>query len=211
MARKVNKDYVNQYSKIVFTQPLAHGKYIQQTYDKTDKGWVVSHSTNSAYHICPYDGIFRNCKDCGALEDDFDVKFCLKKQQIISAGALSNRANDCLSAGLDVQFIDQEIDMEEVRCPVDDCENCEFNRTQSWCARALPEYKGHTELEKIRMEGFWEAVDWCEEHYKWMEEHWDKLDGYSGLVIKILEECYADGRAPSAEEMTKVDNFWNED
>jgi hypothetical protein len=106
MARKVNKDYVNQYSKIIFTQPLAHGKYIQQTYDKTDKGWLVTHSTNSAYHICPYDGIFRNCKDCGALEDDFDVKFCLKKQQIISAGALANRANDCLSVNLDVQFID---------------------------------------------------------------------------------------------------------
>lgn len=44
--------------------------------------------------------------------------------------------------------------MEEVNCPVDDCEECKFNRSQSWCAQALPEYKGHTELEKIRMEGF---------------------------------------------------------
>ena len=106
MTRKVNKDYINQYSKIIFTQPLAHGKYIQQVYDKTSKGWKVSHSTNSSYHICPYDGIFRNCKDCGALEDDFDINFCLKKQQIISAGALSNRVNDCLGAGLEVQLID---------------------------------------------------------------------------------------------------------
>lgn len=106
MARKVNKDYVNQYSKIIFTQPLAHGKNIQQIYDKTDKGWLVTHATNSSYHICPYDGIFRNCRDCGALEEDFDVKFCLKKQQIISSGALSERTNDCLKAGLDVRFID---------------------------------------------------------------------------------------------------------
>ena len=44
--------------------------------------------------------------------------------------------------------------MEELNCPVDSCEDCEFNRSQSWCARALPDYKGHTELEKIRMEGF---------------------------------------------------------
>ena len=106
MARKVNKDYVNQYSKIILTQPLAHEKYIQQIYDKTDKGWVVSHLTNSVYHICPYDGNFRNCRDCGALEDDFDVSYCLKKQQIISAGAVSGRVNDCLSAGLEVKFID---------------------------------------------------------------------------------------------------------
>ena len=35
--------------------------------------------------------------------------------------------------------------MEEVNCPVDNCEDCEFNRSQSWCARALPDYKGHTE------------------------------------------------------------------
>lgn len=106
MARRVNKDYVNQYSKIILTQPLAHNKYIQLTYDKVDKGWKATYSTNSAYHICPYDGIFRNCRDCGALEDDFDVKFCLKKQQIISAGAVSVRANECLAAGLDAQFID---------------------------------------------------------------------------------------------------------
>ena len=70
--------------------------------------WKVTHTTNSAYHICPYDGIFRNCKDCGALEDDFDIKFCLKKQQLISSGALSNRVNDCLNANLEVQFIDQK-------------------------------------------------------------------------------------------------------
>jgi hypothetical protein len=99
--------------------------------------------------------------------------------------------------------------MEEVNCPVDNCEDCEFNRSQSWCARALPDYKGHTELEKIRMEGFWEAIDWCEEHYKWMEEHWEQLDAYTGLIIKILEECYTDGRAPTEADMFMIDTFWN--
>ena len=109
MARKVNKDYVSQYSKIIMTQPLAHGKYIQLTYEKDmDNKWRARYSTNSAYHICQYDGIFRNCKDCGALDEEFDVEFCLNKEQILSAGAVSVRANECLAAGLEVQFIDQE-------------------------------------------------------------------------------------------------------
>lgn len=107
MARKVNKDYVSQYKKIIMTQPLAHEKYIQLTYEKDIDGrWKTRYSTNSVYHICPYDGIFRNCKDCGALEEDFDISFCLDKTQIVSAGALSGRINDCLSAGLKVDFID---------------------------------------------------------------------------------------------------------
>ena len=61
---------------------------------------------NSAYHICQYDGNFRNCKDCGALDEDFDVEFCLNKEQILSAGAVSVRVNECLGSGLEVQFID---------------------------------------------------------------------------------------------------------
>ena len=118
MARKVNKDYVSQYSKIIMTQPLAHGKYIQLTYEKdTDGKWRARYSTNSAYHICQYDGNFRNCKDCGALDEDFDVEFCLNKEQILSAGAVSVRVNECLGSGLEVQFIDQrykEIVMEVI-------------------------------------------------------------------------------------------------
>ena len=107
MARKVNKDYVSQYKKIIMTQPLAHGKCIQLTYEKDIDGrWKARYSTNSAYHICQYDGNFRNCKDCGALDEEFDVEFCLNKEQILSAGAVSIRVNECLASGLEVQFID---------------------------------------------------------------------------------------------------------
>ena len=111
-------------------------------------------------------------------------------------------------------FAEKDIDKQkqvDCDCPVEDCESCEFNRSQSWCAQALPEYKGHTELEKIRMEGFWEAIDWCEKHYKWMEDHWDKLDAYTVLVTKILEECYANGRAPTEEDMFMIDTFWDDE
>ena len=99
--------------------------------------------------------------------------------------------------------------MEEVNCPVDNCEDCEFNRSQSWCAQALPDYKGHTELEKIRMEGFWEALDWAEEHYKWMEDHYDKTNDYIVVMEKLINLCYADGRPPTAEEVAEIDNYWN--
>lgn len=101
--------------------------------------------------------------------------------------------------------------MGDFECPVEDCKDCEFNRSQSWCARALPEYKGHAELEKIRMEGFWEAVDWCEEHYKWMEEHWKKLDDYIIELETILTSCYNEKRIPTEADMFMVDSFWNED
>lgn len=56
-------------------------------------------------------------------------------------------------------------------CPVENCEDCEFNRTESWCAIALPINKdGCDENYRIYMEGFWEALEWCENHYKAMEE-----------------------------------------
>ena len=41
--------------------------------------------------------------------------------------------------------------------------------------------------------------------------HWEKLDDYTGLVIKILEECYADGRPPTEADMFMIDTFWNGD
>jgi hypothetical protein len=40
------------------------------------------------------------------LDEDFDVGFCLNKEQILSAGAVSVRVNECLGSGLEVQFID---------------------------------------------------------------------------------------------------------
>lgn len=101
--RKINKDYLKNYSKITLIQPVKNG-VITQTYTREGKGWKVTHGTTTAFHICPYDGIFRNCKDCGALEDDFDVNFCLKKLQVFSDGAVCNRINDCLKSKLEVKF-----------------------------------------------------------------------------------------------------------
>ena len=110
MARKVNKDYIRQYKKVILTQPLAKGNklFLIMTPGKDPNFWNAVYSTNRecVYHVCPYDGQFRNCRDCGALEEDFNIKFCLRKQQVYSIGAVCTKINDCLNAGLDVQFID---------------------------------------------------------------------------------------------------------
>lgn len=104
--RRINKEYVERYSKVVLTQPLAHNTCIQQTYYKEGKKWRLTYSSSSIHHICPYDGVYRNCRDCGGLEDDFDLKFCTNKTQFVSTGALVERIIDCKKAGLKVEFLD---------------------------------------------------------------------------------------------------------
>ena len=104
MIRKINKSYIEQYKKITMIQPLAHNREVLQIALRRDNGWFVKFSTNSPHHICPYDGVFRNCKDCGALDDKFDIKICLNKLQILSSAALCRRINDCFKAGLEVKF-----------------------------------------------------------------------------------------------------------
>lgn len=104
--RRINKEYVEQYNRVILTQPLAHDTILQQIYIREGKRWRITYASTSIHHICPYDGVFRNCKDCGALEDDFDLEFCGKKTMFISSGALVKRIEDCKRAGLDVELTD---------------------------------------------------------------------------------------------------------
>ena len=106
MSRKVNEKYVENFSTIIFTQPLRSGRIIEEVYSKTPKGWLVTYNSDSAYHICPYDGAFRNCKECGANDEDFDVNFCLEKRQYFTPKELVNRIEICLDAKLNVRFVE---------------------------------------------------------------------------------------------------------
>ena len=106
MMRKITPAYIDEYNKVILTQPLSHGKWIKQIYDKSKRGWEVTYESNSSYHICPYDGVFRKCNDCGALDENFDISFCVNKTQVVSLGALNGRIHDCMRAGLEVQFLD---------------------------------------------------------------------------------------------------------
>lgn len=115
MNQRINQKFINKYDRIIFTQPLAHDKYIKQIYIKegnTNK-WKVVYKSNSIHHICPYDGVFRNCADCGAIDEDFDVKFCTNKTEIVGAGALIERIYKCQDAGLKVDFLYNEDILEE--------------------------------------------------------------------------------------------------
>lgn len=108
MARRITEKYIEQYDRIVFNQPLAHQKYLKQIYDKCDKGWLISYQSDSAYHVCFFDGVFRDCKECGILEDDFDISYCVSKTELISSAALVERINDCMKAEIEVSFLNEE-------------------------------------------------------------------------------------------------------
>ena len=101
--------------------------------------------------------------------------------------------------------------MEEVNCPVEHCEDCEFHRSVSWCAQAIPKPQEINDAYKAHMEGFWEAMTYAEEHYKVMENFYDNTNDYIVALEKLIDLCYADGRAPTAEEVAIIDNFWNGD
>lgn len=107
MADKVTKNRVNHYSKIIFTQPLKDGRNLQQIYEKisgsgkAEGAWRVTHVTNSEYSLCSVDGTFRECEGC----KKFSENICKGKKKIINGYELANRCNDCISAGVPVEFI----------------------------------------------------------------------------------------------------------
>ena len=62
---KLTADFIDNYEVIKMVQPLSNDRYVIQECVKTPEGkWAVKFSTNSAHHICQYDGIFRKCADC---------------------------------------------------------------------------------------------------------------------------------------------------
>ena len=109
-------------------------------------------------------------------------------------------------------FAEKDINKQrQTDCEFDDCELCPHHRSQEWCALAIPINKSVNDLSyRQYMEGFWEALDWCEDHYKWMEDHWNQLDAYTVLVSKILEDCYNEKRIPTEADMFMIDSFWED-
>lgn len=104
MARRINKKYIEEYDRIIFTQPLAHEKILQQIYDKNNKdnNWLLTYKTDSIHNVCLFDGTFKSCSNCEGYEDK---DFCIRKKQFVSSGALCGRINDCLKADLKVEFL----------------------------------------------------------------------------------------------------------
>ena len=70
--------------------------------------------------------------------------------------------------------------MEEIKKPCEEheieCEDCEYHRTESWCALAIPNKQKIDEAYKIRMEGFWEGVHAAENEYNILIQTLDEYD-----------------------------------
>ena len=104
--RKITPDFIDSYSIVKMTQPLGGDRYVMQECTKTPEGkWSVKFSTNSAYHICQYDGVFRKCAEC-ELNNSEEYINCITKQQLLSSAALVGRIEDCLRANLEVNYLE---------------------------------------------------------------------------------------------------------
>jgi len=112
MNRRLRKEYIESYKTIIFTQILPSKNFVScywtQVYedDQPQGKWIATYITSSAYHICPMDGSFRNCRDCGAFEPDFTIDYCYSKLQEIDTKELISRIVDCERAGVKVEYFD---------------------------------------------------------------------------------------------------------
>ena len=70
--------------------------------------------------------------------------------------------------------------MEEIKKPCEEheieCEDCEYHRTESWCALAIPNKQQIDEAYKIRMEGFWDGISCAEKEYRACIETLEEYD-----------------------------------
>jgi len=98
---KITKGYVNRFDKIKFTQVLPSGRSVYEEYIKHPYAdeWYIKYSSDSAHHICPYDGMFRECVDCEvydeAVDDEDFVELCLSREIRIDSTELARRCTLC--------------------------------------------------------------------------------------------------------------------
>lgn len=101
MVDKITKGYVNHYQTIKMTQMLPSGRhvYVMYTKIKNKDQWQATYSTDSAYHICPFDGRFINCQDCDVYSTDKEyIDNCLLHSEMVSSKEMASRANACAKA-----------------------------------------------------------------------------------------------------------------
>lgn len=94
------------WTQVILIQPLINDRELRQKYVKINpNSWQLIWESTSAYHICPFDGAFRSCNDCGAGEEDFDTAYCDSKIIFVDDKELLERISDCKKAGLKVQIV----------------------------------------------------------------------------------------------------------
>lgn len=108
--KRMRKEVLASYKEIIFTQPLADGLWIKETCTKGSDGfWYVHYHSNSATHICPFDGNFRRCDYCAHLEDNPEKegeKICTKKDLKFSPDAVIEHIYLAQKASIPIEFWD---------------------------------------------------------------------------------------------------------
>lgn len=100
----ITPDYIKTYTHVVLEQPLKNHKFIWEEYIQNGELWERVYSSNSSYHLCPYDGSFRECKTCGLGGEEFDIATCLSRQEFTPISVLVDRIKRCQAAGLRVEM-----------------------------------------------------------------------------------------------------------
>ena len=98
--------------------------------------------------------------------------------------------------------------MKDFECPVDNCDECEFQRIEKWCAQAIPIREELNDVYKSYMEGFWAGLDSAEEQYKWLVEHYDKRDDYIVMLEQMIEESNKSKTPITDENYKKMIDCW---
>lgn len=108
--QKITRAYITHFNQISMEQLLPSGRKVCVEWTRIDKnGWLPIYSTDSVYHICPYNGRFGACLVCKAYNDDAKTMAdnCWKEWQkeLISNEEMTSRAIACADApGCTISF-----------------------------------------------------------------------------------------------------------
>lgn len=101
------KDCLATSTTIIMTENLQPaGTYLRVMYEKMEPApytWRATYTSNSAYHICPFDGNFRKCESCRGIEEMEDT-YCLTKQQFVSTKELEERIKMYINGGGKLEY-----------------------------------------------------------------------------------------------------------
>ena len=106
--KKITRAYVTHFDIIDMIQTLPTGRVVKCEWIRDDNDrWHSNYSSNSAYHICKYSGIFKDCQNCKCYNDDAEMmsKQCATQGEAISMNEMASRATACANAkGCTINF-----------------------------------------------------------------------------------------------------------
>lgn len=108
------KGYINRFNKIILTQPLANGRFVQQIFTRLPifKGqnyqWEITYKNFSEFPFCEYRGEFIDCDKCYNNTARPPKSFCKKKVERIDSNEIIHRCEAAQSADINIDLINEE-------------------------------------------------------------------------------------------------------